>query len=670
MTPTQREMEAATEWTRRLAGEEPPFSLTYVGRPSVTSLAGWRREGPTLTDPATGLSIRVQATACADFPAVEWTLYLKNEGADDTPIIEDLQALDVVLPLGASDPCTIHHAKGALCSTDDFEPLARTLTPNGTLRVQPGGGRSSSEALPFFNVDLGGRGFVLAIGWTGEWAAEFSRDAEGRLRVRAGMDRTHLRLHPGEGIRTPLVLMLWWEGDRLRGHNLLRRHILAHHRPTPNGQPLVAPLCNGNWGGTPAEVHVENIRKIIEHDLPFEFYWIDAEWFGKAGHWMENAGNWEPRRDLYPEGFRPISDLLHASGRKLLLWFEPERVAPGTPFAEEHGEWLLEVPPEKAVTWADYGGHMPRDEWVRWESKRNQLNVGDRLFNLGDPAARQWLTDFLSAKIDEFGLDCLRWDSNIAQLEYWRHADAPDRQGNAEIGYVEGQYALWDELLRRHPGLIIDNCASGGRRIDLESIRRSTPLWRTDYAVGHRDPTPCQCHTYGLMFWVPLNGTGGGYLKDLDRYTLRSMMCSSLVVGLSGHGDAQQPLIPEDYPFAHAKALLEEYLRVREYFCADYYPLTEYTQAEDAWMAYQLDRPERGDGLVVVLKRPRSPFTRAVLPLHALRPSCQYEVTNLDTEAMLTATGAELAGEGLAVELAARPDSALFVYRAREAREP
>lgn len=54
-------------------------------------------------------------------------------------------------------------------------------------------------------------------------------------------------LHPGEEVRTPRVLLLCWSGDRMRGHNLLRRFILKHHRPHPDGWPLVAPLCNGNW---------------------------------------------------------------------------------------------------------------------------------------------------------------------------------------------------------------------------------------------------------------------------------------------------------------------------------------------------------------------------------------------------------------------------------------
>ena len=58
-----------------------------------------------------------------------------------------------------------------------------------------------------------------------------------------------------------------------------------------------------------------------------------------------------------------------------------------------------------------------------------------------------------------------------------------ERQGIAEIKYINGLYATLDELLDRFPGLVIDNCASGGRRLDYEMCRRSVPLFRTDYFV-------------------------------------------------------------------------------------------------------------------------------------------------------------------------------------------
>ena len=61
-------------------------------------------------------------------------------------------------------------------------------------------------------------------------------------------------------------------------------------------------------------------------------------------------------------------------------------------------------------------------------------------------------------------------------LPYWHAADTADRQGMAETRHIEGLYAFWDDLLKRHPNLIIDNCASGGRRIDLETHWALDPL--------------------------------------------------------------------------------------------------------------------------------------------------------------------------------------------------
>ncbi len=80
-------------------------------------------------------------------------------------------------------------------------------------------------------------------------------------------------------------------------------------------------------------------------------------------------------------------------------------------------------------------------------------------------------------------------------------------------------------MLRRHPHLLIDNCASGGRRIDLETMSRSVPLWRTDFPG---DPLGKQCHTYGLSFWVPLNGTGAVNPAHDSDYALRSSLSSAL----------------------------------------------------------------------------------------------------------------------------------------------
>src|SRR5262245_12136930 len=267
--PTEQDRSRAREWLaatfRPGAPFDPaglPLSFRYDGRESAAFLGRWRAAwGPgadgdghvlTLTDPDSGLRLTCEVTAFADYPAVEWVAYLENTGDRTTPIVADLQALDAVVRSDSPrEACWVQQAKGSQCQLDDFEPLRTQLSPRGELRLAARKGRSSDGALPFFNLELGGGGVVGAIGWTGGWAASFERGADGHLRARAGLASTHLALRPGARIRTPRVLLLFWEGDRLHGHNLLRRFLLAHHTPRPNGARLRAPVRDAHWGAAP-----------------------------------------------------------------------------------------------------------------------------------------------------------------------------------------------------------------------------------------------------------------------------------------------------------------------------------------------------------------------------------------------------------------------------------
>lgn len=685
----ETELEMARAWSRllRLEGAPerppgkaalilpataPPFSFLYGSEGSAGLLPGWKKttrdrvldgrrteEVATYSDPRTGLEARVEAILYQDFPAVEWVLRFKNTGAGESPLLEKILPLDARLaaPADIGRKPLLHYARGALCCLDDFAPVDRELEPLARIHLQPGGGRSSSEVLPFFNVEWGSAGVVLAIGWTGEWAAEFSRRADGQLELQAGMAATRLKLRPGEEIRTPRLLALFWQGERWRGNNLLRRFLLAHRRPSPGGHPLVLPVLIGAWGGESAADHLKRIRRIVDNQLPVALYWIDAEWFAQPP-WWKSPGDWTVRKDLYPEGLKPIGELFHSSGRRFLLWFEPQRVCAGTPWSEfkDRPGWLLELKGgNPAYRQRNMNWGVPHEDprWIEWESRRSQITEGDRLWNLGEPAARRFLTDFLSARIEEFGLDWYREDFNIAPLEYWEGADPPDRQGLTEIRYVEGLYQMWDELLRRHPHLAIDNCASGGRRIDLETIGRSTALWRTDWPA---DSLHKQCHTHGLLSWVPLHMSGGAALKKGNEYEIRSAMTAGLNVELPAQDDLDS--------IREAKRLIEQYLAIQKFYYGDYYPLTPYSQSQEAWMAYQLHLPEAGEGLVVVLKRPKSASASQVFRLQALEEKTRYQVTDLDAGRSETLLGARLAKAGLEVKLAKQPDSALFLYRA------
>ena len=87
--------------------------------------------------------------------------------------------------------------------------------------------------------------------------------------------------------------------------------------------------------------------------------------------------------------------------------------------------------------------------------------------------------------------------------------------------------------------MLIDSCASGGRRNDLETMRRAVPLWRSDYAF---EPIGHQCMTYGISLWLPYHGTGtvassaapyyGGGLTPVEPYAFWSNAAPSLGCGI------------------------------------------------------------------------------------------------------------------------------------------
>ena len=94
----------------------------------------------------------------------------------------------------------------------------------------------------------------------------------------------------------------------------------------------------------------------------------------------------------------------------------------------------------------------------------------------------------------------------------------------------------------------------------------------------------------------------------------------------------------------------------------DYYPLLPYSPTNDAWMAWQFDNQEKGEGFVQAFRRENSATTGVRLPLHGLDHDSKYTVTNLDKQSSETYSGAELTSVGLAIKMPEKPSSQVIVY--------
>jgi len=616
--------------------EIPHIWFRYGGKDSDDLLPEWETGVSTETnargklthracvDPETGLKVTLHMQTFDGSPAKDWVAELENCGATDTPMIEDILAMDVSVPIPPQERLQLHYANGSACRMDDFLPRTTDLPPKARNVLTPHGGRSSNGAFPFMNLQRKDCGLVLAIGWSGQWMARLERESDS-LRIAAGMERTHLRLHPGETIRTPRILVLSWEGnDAEKGNNLLRQILLAHYLPRIDGELVMPPTaqCLQAYfyltGKASERFEMTALPKVAA--IGAEAYWIDACWYGNQAQWWEAVGSWDTNRERFPHGLKPISDAAHQAGMKFVLWFEPERVRPDSLLHREHPEFLLAC-----------------------EKDRSNL-----LFNLGMPDARQHITDLISEIISENGVDIYRQDFNFDPLPYWQAADSADRVGITEIRYVEGHYAFWDELRRRHPELWIDNCASGGRRIDLETLSRSLPLWPSDFSdvcglpFGQGLHVGDQCINAGLARWVPLFG-GGAW--NFTPYSTRSEIIGGFTFGVHiDHGDFPsddgpsivgsndvlakgRTLLDDDFPVSQAQAAIREWKSVRPLFLGDFHLLLPLTVAYHDWCAWQFHRNDMDAGFAIFFRRHRSPFPTMDVALKCIIPDAHYEVS-------------------------------------------
>ena len=635
-------------------GPGPPFSFTYDGKASAELLPMWQatqdleplddtrvRHVLSYADPDTGLEVRCEMIRYLDFPTLEWTLFFKNNGGAPTPILKDVHGLDATIqrypfPHPPVGEFMLHLNRGDSCGPSSYEPLTELLEPGRQFSLAPQGGRPTNGQFPYFNIEWLSEGVIIALGWPGQWAAHFARDDDTGLRVRGGQELTHLSLHPGEEIRTPLVVVQFWKGDWVRAQNLWRRWMMAHSMPKPGGE-LPKPQVLGSsyrvyneMVNATEENQLLFINRYIEEDIKIDYWWMDAGWYlGAHQRGWPAVGTWEIDRERFPNGFKAISDYAHSKGIKILVWFEPERVAPDTWLTENHPEWIL-------------GG----------------ANGG--LLNLGDPDARTWLTEHVDKLLTDQGIDLYRQDFNMDPLGHWRGNDTEDRQGLTEIRHVTGYLAYWDALIRRHPDMLIDSCASGGRRNDLETLRRAVPLWRSDYGY---EPLGNQCQTYGLALWIPYFGAGNlasaeGYYGEGRTPVHPYAFWSTCYPSINSAVDMRV----QDNHYDARRELLRQRERIVEDFYGDFYPLTPHSLAGDVWVGWQFHRPERGTGFIQMFRRADSPFEVGSWPLRALEPRARYRIEDLRTGETREATGDELMHHGARLSIPERPGAAVVLY--------
>ena len=661
----------------------PPFSFIYAGQSSASLLRQWRpvrhkisaspgrsEESVTWRAPTGELQVRAAVVVYENYGATEWTVFFTNPSSNTSQRLSEVLAADTIVNGSPRAPYVLHHFNGSSQQANDYAPLTSLLAPGTAQLLYPVGGRPSNGTWPYFNISWEDQGAMVAIGWPGQWTAQLLVDEHEGLRLKAGMTSADPQqqsysdvadallldtiLESGEGVRTPLIVIMPWSADSwLLAQNKWRRWMVDYNLPRFGGS-LPTPIAptTGDLSLFPDQSEELSaidtyVRRGTTRDQGgfYTHWWVDAGWYaipsglpdGLSQDWGNGVGNWFPDPKRFPHGMRPTFQRARDHGMKSVLWSEPERVGIGTELFDKHRDWLI-APPDFA-------------------------SDASFLLDFGNADALAWLVErfdniIASQAAQGHELDVFRQDFNMDPLDYWNAKDIPGRSGMTQMKHVTAHLAFWDELRQRHPHLWIDSCASGGRRNDLETMRRSVPLLRSDYQF---EPTGNQCQTYGISLWLPYYGTGVGPQTTNDgawgsgQYVVRSSLAPSYASSVDA-GTASE----EDW--ALLRTMNEEFVRIQDDLVySDFYPLTEFSLEDNVWMAFQFDRPAVSSGVVLVFRRPDAAAATMRFTLHGLDAGRHYRIENFDLSGTELLSGRSLMQQGLEFSLDA-PASAIVRY--------
>ena len=681
--PSHNADAVASELSQFIAN--PPFTFTYDGQPSTTLLRQWGHGQQvvsssngrteylvTWNEPHGQVQVRATIVFYPGFGTVEWTVSFANPSTTRSRRLSDVLAADTVLNRDGQVAYVLHHFNGSADQADDYAPRTSSIGANAAQLLFPRGGRPSNGVWPYFNVAWHGAGVIVAIGWPGQWTAQLLLEEDHGLGLKAAMtsadpddqpyhdiNRAQLldtTLEGGEEIRLPLIVLMKWQADSwMLAQNQWRQWMTEYNLPRFGGR-LPGPITptTGSLSLLPdqeqelsAIATYASRRTTRDRGGYYTHWWVDAGWYAipkvANPNWFFGVGNWFPDPERFPRGMGPTFTHARQHQMSSLLWSEPERVMPGTDLYSKHRDWLIAPP--------------------------NGASGQGYLLDFGNAAAWAWMVERFDSIITNQGADgqelsVFRQDFNMDPLGYWNAADAPGRSGMTQVKHVVGHLAFWDELRRRHPGVWIDSCASGGRRNDLETMRRAVPLLRSDYQF---EPTGNQSQTYGISFWLPYYGTGvgpqatNGGAWGPSQYVVRSSLapCYASSVDASTATD-------EDWEVLDKMNL--DFERIQDdLLYSDFYPLTNFSLNDDAWMVLQFDRPAAGTGTVLAFRRPKAPAAGIRAQLQGLSPGASYLVQDLDRETAQVVAGRALARPGLLIELAQAPAAAIFHYEIQPA---
>ena len=376
------------------------------------------------------------------------------------------------------------HFYGKHAGERQFE---RRNLPHGITEISSSRGTSSHHHNPFVilcdkdTTEDFGNAYGVSFIYSGGFKIQMEKDQVDGIRLVCGLDDEEFlwKLAPGETFVTPEAALSYSEkgltalsGQFQKAYhaNLIRSPWKDKKRPT---------LVN-NWEATYFGFDAEKLLKIAGEaaDLGLDMLVLDDGWFGKRNDDNSGLGDWFVNEKKLGCTMKELVDRVNALGLKFGIWLEPEMVSEDSDLYRTHPDWVLQIP-----------GREPN-------RSRNQL-----VLDLSRKEVREYMKKFIDDTLSCANISYVKWDMNRSVDNVYSAADPTLSQGAIRHKYVLGLYEVMEDMLTRHPDLLLEGCSGGGGRFDAGMLYYAPQIWCSD----NTDAIERLRIHYGTSFGYPMS---------------------------------------------------------------------------------------------------------------------------------------------------------------------
>ena len=576
----------------------------------------------TMHDETDTLAVNLKYTIVGDLPVLLKQVAYHNL-SDDTLTITHAASLQLDFDDHAYDLITLTGAHLSEASV-----TRQPLTP-GKKSIASNYGASGPQGVPATILaapstdDFAGEALGMALLWSGNFSYTAQVDQFGNSRLVMGLNPELFswQLKPGEPFVTPEAAVAYTTNGLNDLSHIFHRFFADHVMPLPRKNLIEY----NTWESTYFDVSEAKVRAEIPkaEALGVELIVIDDGWFKNRPNDAGQLGDWVPDPVKFPRGLRPIADALHERGLAFGLWVEPEMITENSELYAKHPDWAMQ-----------YVGQKPL-------RSRNQL-----ILDLSQRIVQDHLIKVLTDLVRTNHIDYLKWDYNRHFSQPGSPVLPPDQQGEVAYRYTRGLYRVLKTLRDTFPDLLIENCSSGGGRLDGGMLAYTDQTWTSDFT----DPVYRMKIMNGFSLFFPLKTfvshfTMSPNLQDSRVTPLQTRALLSLV-GVTGIecppsqlSDAEAAAVKASFVFY--KANRTELQNGSLYRLHPSHP----NQDQVCWL---ITNEAKTKALVLTSAGVVSPIPhyQHVL-LHYLNPEVSYQIND-----KATATGAELNYAGITLPLA------------------